>query len=407
MKGMDKKKILFVIHRLDAGGAEKSLISLLNSLPLNFFEIDLLAVDPKGIFRNQVPATINIVKAPRELVGQNAPITQKRFWENVTFKILCVKIYCIICNHFRGEKSKKGMCHSQYYNKIWRHYVPENPKEYDVAVSYIDGMNYYVMDHVKAKKKILWCHNDYDKLDLIPEYDLPYYEKADKICTISELCRKSLIENFPSLYSKIDVIENILSPRMINEQANSLEEIKLIGDGFLDEKRFKIVSIGRLAEQKGFDFAVSSAKILLNKGLGFCWYILGDGELRGQLEESVRKEGVSDVMKFVGIRSNPYPYIKNSDLYVMPSRYEGKSIALDEAKILCKPIVVTNYPSVGDAIINGKNGLIVDINAQAIADGIMELYNNRNLRETFVRNLELEDCSNEKQVVEEFLKLLK
>ena len=404
---MDKKKILFVIHRLDAGGAEKSLISLLNSLPLESFEIDLLAVDPKGIFRNQVPAAINIVKAPCELVGQNAPINQKRFWKNVTLKILCIKIYCIICNHFRGKKSKKGMCHSQYYNKIWKHYVPENPKEYDVAVSYIDGMNYYVIDHVKAKKKILWCHNDYNKLDLIPEYDLSYYEEADKICTISEQCKKSLLDNFPNLYSKIKVVENILSPHMIFEQANLLEEIKLSSDGFLDDKRFKIVSIGRLAQQKGLDFAVDSAKILLSKGLNFCWYILGEGELRGQLEEAVKREGVSDVIKFIGIRSNPYPYIKNADLYVMPSRYEGKSIALDEAKILCKPIVVTRYPSVGDAIINGKDGLIVDINAQAIADGIMKLYNDKNLCNTFIRNLELEDCGNEKQVVTKFLELLK
>lgn len=404
---MDKKKILFVIHRLDAGGAEKSLISLLNSLPLESFEIDLLAVDPKGIFHNQVPATVNMVKAPCELVGQNAPISQKRFWENVTIEIFFIKIYCIICNHFRGEKSKKEMCHSQYYNKIWKHHVPENPKEYDVAVSYIDGMNYYVIDHVKAKRKILWCHNDYNKLDLIPEYDLPYYEKADKICTISEQCKKSLLDNFPSLYSKIDVIENISSPRMIFEQANLFEEIKLSGDGFLDDKRFKIVSVGRFAQQKGFDFAVDSAKILLSKGLSFCWYILGDGELRGQLEEAVKKKGVSNVIKFIGIRSNPYPYIKNADLYVMPSRYEGKSIALDEAKILCKPIVVTRYPSVGDAIINGKDGLIVDINAQAIADGIMKLYNDKNLCKTFIRNLELEDCSNEKQVVTKFLELLK
>lgn len=404
---MYKKKILFVIHRLDAGGAEKSLISLLNSLPLNLFEIDLLSVDPNGIFHNQMPTTVNIVKAPRELIGQNAPICKKRFWENATFKIFCIKLHCIVGNHLRTEKSKRKMCHSQYYNEVWKHHIPKNPKEYDVAISYIDGMNYYVIDHVKANKKILWCHNDYNKLDLVPEYDLPYYEKADKICTISELCKDSLIKNFPNLDSKIDVVENISSPRMINEQANNLEEIKSAGDGFLDDKHFKIVSIGRLTRQKGFDFAVDSAKILSSKGVNFCWYVLGNGELRGHLEELAKKKGVSNVIKFIGIRSNPYPYIKNADLYVMPSRFEGKSIALDEAKILCKPIVVTNYPSVRDAIINGKNGIVVDINAQAIANGIMNLYDNRNLRESLVLNLKQEDCSNEKQVVAKFLNLLK
>ena len=162
-----------------------------------------------------------------------------------------------------------------------------------------------------------------------------------------------------------------------------------------------------MSEQKGFDYAVEAARILKDDGLTLGWYVLGEGPLRKSLEEQTKNSSVEDTVKFIGVRSNPYPYIKDADLYVMPSRYEGKSIALDEAKILCKPIVVTNYPSVGDAIINGKNGLIVDINAQSIADGITKLYNNENLRKELVKNLRQEDCSNEKRVVAKFLELLK
>lgn len=404
---MKKIKILFIIHRLDAGGAEKSLVSLLNSLPLDKFNVDLMAVDSAGIFRSQVPPEVNMIDAPREVVCQFARIFSKRFWHYATLKLCIVKIKGIIGDHIRGKRSQMRLCHIQYYNKIWKNIIPDYSKEYDVAISYIDGLNYFVIDHVKAKKKILWCHNDYNKLDYVPEYDRSYYEKAYKICTISELCKKSLIENFPQLKDKFEVVENISSALLINAYAECMKEIEESGDGFIYDNRFKIVSIGRLTEQKGFDYAIEATKILKERGLSFCWYIMGDGPMKYKLEELTKTNNVTDNIKFVGIRSNPYSYVKRADIFVMPSRYEGKSIALDEAKILCKPIVVTNYPSVGDAIENNKNGLIVDINPQSIAEGILKLYNDVNLRRSFVQNLKVDSRDNTKNVVDEFMNLLK
>ncbi|CCX68428.1 putative uncharacterized protein [Prevotella sp. CAG:255] len=404
---MKKTRLLFVIHRLDAGGAEKSLISLLNSLPLDLFDIDLMAINPNGIFRNQIPEKVHLITASRELICKSEKITSKRFWQYTNIKTLLIKVACILGDRLRSNNSKKLKSRGQFDNDIWKSHIPDCKNEYDVAISYMDGVNYYVIDHVKAKRKILWCHNDYNKLEYKPEYDEKYYGKAYKVCTISDVCKKSLVENFPKLSDNFKVVENISSARIINTQAKMHEEMKHANDGFAEDRRLKIVSIGRLSEQKGFDYAVEAAKAIKDKGLEFGWYVLGEGPLRSSLEEQANDCGVKENIKFIGIRSNPYPYIKDADLYVMPSRYEGKSIALDEAKILCKPIVVTNYPSVGDAIINGKNGLIVDINAQAIANGIMKLYNNKGLREELVSNLKQEDCSNEKQVVAKFLELVK
>ncbi|MBO8478449.1 MAG: glycosyltransferase [Bacteroidetes bacterium] len=400
-----KKKILFAIHQLDAGGAEKSLISLLNTLPVNELDIDLMVIRPSGLFRNLVPKEVNILETPQELICQNTKITEKLFWKSVNINRLIIKLRCIIYNRFRGNKSRLKMCRKQFYNELWTRYIPNSLKEYDIAVSYIDGLNYYIIDHIKALKKILWCHNDYNKLDYIAEYDYKYYQKANHICTISELCRKVLIDNFPLLKDKFEVIENITSARMIRYQADIFDEISASDDYFKD-KRFKIISIGRLAEQKGFDFAIQSAKILKNTGLLFCWYILGEGPLRRSLVEQVKKNKIEDCFKFIGIRLNPYPYIKYADLFVMPSRYEGKSIALDEAKILCKPIVVTKYPSVYDAIDNNKTGILVDINAESITNAIMQLYKNEDLRNLLIRNLEHSDFSNEEQVRNKFLKLI-
>ena len=403
---MNKKKLLFVIHRLNAGGAEKSLVSLLNALPSAMFEIDLLAIDPSGIFLRQVPPAIKVLEPPREMVCMSVKITDKRFWQHATLKLLLVKLRCILGNHLRGGGSKARRSHSQYYNDIWQKHIPNLGFKYDVAISYIDGLNYYVIDHVTAGKKILWCHNDYNKLEFNPSYDHRYYEKADKICTISELCRKSLIENFPDLKDKFEVIENISSPRMINVQADMCDEMESAKDGFILDKRFKIVSIGRLTEQKGFDFAIDAAEVLKNRGLDFCWYILGEGPLRKVLESAIQAKGLSDNIKFIGIRSNPYPYIKRADVFAMPSRYEGKSIALDEAKILHKPIVVTNYPSVRDAIEDKHTGVIVNIDSESIAKGIQILHDDIVLRTTVVSNLCKSNYGNEEQVVAKFLSII-
>lgn len=404
---MNKKNLLFIIHRLDAGGAEKSLVSLLNSIPLDNFNVDLMAIDPTGIFRSQVPSEVNIIDAPRELICQFVRISNKRFWHYASLKLCIIKIKGIIGDHIRGKRSQMQKCHIQYYNDIWKSSIPEYQKKYDVAISYIDGLNYFVIDHVKAEKKILWCHNDYNKLDYLPAYDRPYYEKAYKICTISEQCKKTLIENFPQAKNKIEVVENISSTRLINEQAEELSEINKANDGFINDDRFKIVSIGRLTEQKGFDYAIKATKILKEKNISFCWYVLGEGNLRKTLEEQAQKERVTEYIKFIGVRSNPYPYIKRADIFAMPSRYEGKSIALDEAKILQKPIIVTNYPSVNDAIVNGRNGLVVEINHEAIASGILKLYNDDNFRNLLIQNLSSEDCNNEKKSLKKFLDMIK
>lgn len=403
---MNKQKILFAIHRLGAGGAEKSLVSLLNSMPLDKYEIDVMAIDPTGIFRSQLPVRVNVVGAPKELMCQFAKITDRKFWKNATIKSCIIKIGSIIGDRLRGKKSRAKQCHIQYYNEVWQNYIPECSTQYDVAISYIDDLNYYVIDHVRAKKKILWCHNDYNKLDFVANYDYQYYARADIICTISELCKKSLLENFPNMGCKFEVVENISSSRIINAQAEMLEEMEKSGDGFMSDKRFKLVSVGRLSAQKGFDYAIDAAKILKENGMNFCWYILGEGALRKKLEEQIRKNNVSECVKLIGIRSNPYPYIKQADIFVMPSRYEGKSIALDEAKILCKPIVVTRFPSVYDAIKDGEDGCIAEISANSVANNIFKLFQDKTLQSCFIHKLQNENSSNESQVIDKFLKLI-
>jgi glycosyltransferase involved in cell wall biosynthesis len=143
--------------------------------------------------------------------------------------------------------------------------------------------------------------------------------------------------------------------------------------------------------------------LLNKKGLNFCWYVIGEGELLKELKKNIIEKGLEKRFILLGTRSNPYPYIKNADIFVMTSRYEGKSIALDEAKILCKPIVSTKYPSVSDNIEDGINGILVEQNATSIAEGLYKLSTDKDLREKLSKQLSQKNTSNEETVISQIM----
>jgi glycosyltransferase involved in cell wall biosynthesis len=144
--------------------------------------------------------------------------------------------------------------------------------------------------------------------------------------------------------------------------------------------------------------AVKAFKHLVEKGYKIKWYIIGEGEERPKLKRLIKNYNLEDHLNLLGLKSNPYPFIKQADIYVQTSRFEGKAIAIDEAKILQKPIVVTNYNTAKDQIADGINGLIVDMNPEGIALGIEKLIMNLELRNELVRNLSKESLGTENQI---------
>ena len=285
--------------------------------------------------------------------------------------------------------------------KAWRCFIPAQKKVYDLAVSYVDGFsNYYVIDKVTASKKILWVHNEYEKLSYKMKFDRPYFEKADNIVTISDLCIQSLNNVFPDYKDKFRMLPNLSSADSIRRMAETEDPIEYKGQKNI------LLSIGRLEDQKGFDLAVKAAKILKDNKVEFCWFIIGQGELEHSLKSMICENGLEDVFKLIGVRKNPYPYIKNCLIFVQPSRYEGKSIVLDEAKILEKPIVVTNYTTVYDSITDGLSGSIVEFDEKKLADSIKELIENDMLRTAYSNNLK-EENKNINYNAERYLELMK
>lgn len=379
------KKILFVIPTLGGGGGERSLVNLLNELPKDKFEIDLLLFKKTGIFISQVPQEVNVLEQTPALKGLYASLGRAGIY-------LPRKI---IGNVF-SRIFENGMCAQKAF--LWKHFyspkIEKLNKEYDVAVGYLGGESTdYVLDKVKAKKKIHWVHNDYRKLGMSKKYDKDVFNKVSDIITISNECLEILEEEFPEYANKMQCIPNITSSKVIRNRANEFYPSEYMGI------RNIILSVGRLSEQKGFDMAVKAAAKMKRDGYQFKWFIIGEGGLRGELETQIKKEGVEDYVILLGLRENPYPYIKNCTVFVQTSRFEGKSVVLDEAKILDKPIVVTNYPTVGDQIKNGIEGIVSELTPESIADSTEQMLKDDNLRIRIERYLNENEYGNSDEIV--------
>lgn len=392
------KKVLIVTYGMGCGGAEKSLISFLNHMPEGLWNVDLIVANPNGIYMKQIPTKVNFLDNQYELENYATPRELRKRPICSLSDLLCQVRWQIIS---RFRFAYKQLSWNEKRWEIWGKYVKAPKTEYDLAISYMNGpTNYYVIDKIRAKKKVLWIHNEFEKLDVNYEYEKKYYEKADKIVTISQECVDSFVRVYPEMRDKIMVLENISSSAVITNAANAV-----ITDEFFSYDGIKILSIGRLAPQKGYEFTIAAAEELKKRKINYVWYILGEGDLRKELQDEIEKKNLQNQVKLIGIRENPYPYIKACDIFVQTSRYEGKSIALDEAKILCKPIVVTNYATVTASIKNAVNGVIVSMNGKSVANGIIDLIENSQYRESLIRNLKSEKTGNEDEI-DKYIKLI-
>lgn len=394
------KKVLFLCSSYRSGGAERAFVSLLNLLPLDKIEAHVMVIEEEGLFMNQLPQNIIIEHAPVEMVIANARIKSSYFWKHVTIRTLFSKLFSI----FKGKivSRKKTMGSQQYFWNEVKRSVPYNSSNYDVVISFMNGFcNYYAIDKVDAKVKYLWVHNDYNKLGCSADFDKPYFSTATKVATISSVCVESLKKNFPGLSDKFIMVENVSPTSFILEKSK-----EPVDDMFIDQYDFTISSVGRLSEQKGYDIAIDAAHIMKDRGLNFCWYVVGEGELRSTFEKKIKEYGLENNFKLLGLRANPYPYIANSTFFVMTSRFEGKSIALDEAKILCKPILSTKYPSVYDNIKDGLDGVLVEQEPIKVAEGIERLYSDLKLKRSLVSYLESHIDSNETIVKKQIMDLI-
>lgn len=386
-----KKNILFIIPSLGAGGGEKSLINLLSQFDFNKYNVDLFLLNHNGLFMDFIPKEVNVINIPEDVKVFNKNLKESLIESLSNGKIKLAYSRLMFCIKNRINTVGKG---EQYAWKYLRNAIGKLDKRYDAAIGYLEKTsNYICVDCVQADKKIGWIHNDYRKLDLDKEFDKKYFKKLNYLITVSEECESILKSEFPEEKNKIKLIYNIVSKKAIE----TLAQEKLDEDEMPKDK-INILSIGRLHEQKGFDMAIEACKILIDKGYTVCWSIIGEGVEREKLELLIEKNNLKESFKLLGLKSNPYKYIKACDIYAQPSRYEGKSVAIDEVKILCKPIVVTNFSTVYDQIENNVTGIISKMNSNGICNGIEELLINHKLKNKIVMNLNSLQLGNEDEI---------
>lgn len=388
-----KKKILISSFDLAIGGVERSLIGLLQQMDYQKYEVDLMLFKHEGEFLPYLPAGPKLLteisqyttfrKSIRQVVGEGH--------YQIGMSRLMAKMASII--HGKVKRiDEPGYLTIQYGWELANPILPKLNKEYDVAIGFL-WPHHFIGEKVNAKKKIGWIHTDYSNIQLNQKMESRMWEKVDEIVAVSEECSKTFLTIFPELTKKMHVIENILSPQMIKELAQEpVDELKN------SQGKTILVTVGRLSHAKGIDQAVHACRRLIDAGYNLAWYVVGYGPLEEGLKKLIIDLELQDHFFLLGKKVNPYPYIKSCDIYVQPSRYEGKAVTIREAQILGKPVVMTNFPTAKSQAEDQFDAVITPQDISGIAEGIQNLIDNDYLRRNLISNTIKQDYGNEAEV---------
>ena len=376
-------RILFVINTLGQAGAETALLSLLQTLAREKgearYEISLYVLTGQGEMASRLPADVRLLnKKYREesvLTAKGRKYLKKTVLKAMFTRATVVKLFPYLVKNTCAMLGKKRLLPDKLLWRVLSDGGMVLPEEYDLAVSYLEGgAAYFVADHVKAAKKAAFIHVDYEKAGYTRALDKDCYLVFDKIFTVSDEVREAFLKAYPELPDKTEVFHNILNKEEIVRRA---EEGAGFTDGFTGTR---LLSVGRLTAQKAFEVSVDAMKRLKDAGKNVRWYVLGEGDQRKKLQEQIDALGLTEDFILYGAVNNPYPFMKQADIYVHASRFEGKSIAIQEAQILGKPMVVSDCSGNREQVCHGKDGLMCDLTPESLAENIMFLLDDEALR---------------------------
>ena len=393
-----KKRIFINIHYLEIGGAERALLGLLSALDPNKVDVDMFVNQHTGEFMPLIPGYVNLLPEIAEYTCIERPIKNvvkeghggmalRRLWAKYNYKQYLKTL--------TDEERKHDSSIFQYVANAVEGALSslEHLGEYDLAISFLQPHN-IVLNKVKAKKKICWIHTDYSTIHVNHDLELPVWNAFDYVASISDDCTRAFLQTFPELKDKIVMIENILSPFFVRQQAE-LESVEM--EMANEPDVVKILTIGRFSPPKKIEGIPHICAEMERLGINFKWYIIGYGPDK-DIQEALDKCKMRHRMILLGKKTNPYPYIKACDIYAQPSIYEGKSVTVREAQMLYKPVVITDYPTAKSQITNGVDGVIVPLDEEETAKGIVGLIRNKELREQITKYLRTHDFGNESEV---------
>ena len=391
-----KKRLFIAIQYLEIGGAERSLIGLLNAIDYTCYEVDLFVYDHRGEFMPLIPKAVRLLPEIKEYAAINRPIKEiiKEGQIGIALARIFAKIQYAIYHKIHHPKEGSGIF--QYVADCVTPFLPSLKKygTYDLAISFLTPHN-IVRDKVKAQQKIAWIHTDYSTISVHAEKELPVWKSFDRIMAVSEGVKKTFLQTFPTLADKVEVMENILSPTFVQEQAD-MQEVSDEMPAIEGELRF--CSVGRYTSAKNFDNVPFICRMLVEKGLKFKWYIIGYGGDEALIKQNIHQAGMEQVCILLGKKSNPYPYMKFCDIYIQPSRFEGKAVTVREAQILGKPVVITRFATSSAQLTEQVDGIIVPMDNEGASEGIYAFAQNPTFQQQIIAYLKSHDYGNESEI---------
>lgn len=368
-----KKQVLFVIESLGCGGAEKSLVALLSSLDKNRYDLSLWMIHPEGAFLSFLPDEVKVVEQPKYNVFESLLFDLSSVFYSVAWRL----------NKMIGKSEYWG--ETYYKSRGWAIKVPDG--KWDVVFAYHQGLvTYIVADKFHDCKKVGWVNADIFKTGYNIAYNSKFYRKIDKICPVSEILYKLMDDGMPEFSAKYHTVWDIINPSVTRELSKQqVEQLRTNSDEYV------FVTTGRLHVLKGYDMAVEAAHFLKQKGVKFKWYFIGAGAQRHDIERHISLLGLQDDVRLLGMKTNPYPYMLQADVYVQTSRHEGFGMTIAEAKILGVPVVSTNFDVVYNQITHERNGLIAEMDGIKIGEQILRLIQDNKLRECIKSTLQKEE----------------
>lgn len=384
-------KFLIHIPQLIYGGAEKVLVDFANYLIEKGHEVEVLETYDRGFLKQQFNSkvTFNCICSneytDKYYVSFDEIVNEKNIFKKV--KKIIKKVFITIVG----------------YERLAHYFAKKNYKDkrFDVAINYLETQSpKFIIKSIYSRKKLQWIHIDISKVNNIEFIDkqIKWYKKIDNIICVSEVAKVSFYNRFYELRNKTKIIYNFYNVNKIIETS--------VEAGKLNQNEFSILSVGRLVEQKGYERAINVFYRLKQEGYKFKWHIIGDGILKEKINNKINDLGLAEDIYLLGIKENPYPYIKQCDLFFLPSLYEGFPTVTIEAKVLKKPVLSTEVSGIREQIINGKTGLIVDNSEEAIYIGLKKLISNDELRNKIQSNEGIDKVINNEFKYKELMKIM-
>ncbi|MFC3904126.1 glycosyltransferase [Clostridium disporicum] len=385
------KKILFMCINMNIGGTEKALLTMLNEIDSSKYDITLLMLEEYGGFLNEIPSFVKVkyvneYKTIKHFIHEPPMLLAKKLIKSKEYLtgIMTLLNYSI-------SKMTNNM--SYYYRYILRD-IKNLEESYDLAVAYagpMDFITYFVLNKIRAKKKVQWIHFDITKIGFNKKFAEKNYKKFNKIFVVSKEGKEKLIRLIPTLNNKVEVFFNIISCNLIENMGKGE---KGFGDSF---NGIRILTVGRLSKEKGQDLTINVLAKLKNEGYNIKWYCIGDGSEKDNYKQTIKNLNIENDYILLGSKLNPYPFMKECDIYVQPSRHEGYCITLGEARCFNNPIVTTNFTGANEQIKNEETGLVCEISENGIYKSLKRLLDDKDLYNNIKINLskEIVDSTNE------------